>query len=75
MQPDWFTFEIKIVMAFVDLEDKQPEKQGIYTVKIKTTIGADRICKATWNAKHDFIPIEDYIRGEEYIYEWDDKEF
>lgn len=55
---------------FIDLEDAQPKGKGIYEVKIKTTVGRDRICKADWIPGKGFYPIAERLLPEEYIYAW-----
>ena len=56
-------------MAFIDLQDAIPPKQGVYRVKIKSSTGKDRDCNATWS-KRGFLPIEDKLYQDEYIYCW-----
>jgi hypothetical protein len=56
-------------MKFIDLQDETPKRQGTYKVKIKTTIGMDRECDATWS-KRGFLPINERLLSDEYVYSW-----
>jgi|TARA_R110000823_G_scaffold102096_1_gene219083 hypothetical protein len=58
-------------MAFIDLEDKHPTKQGIYRVKIQQSTGGHRESRASWNERRGFLPLDDALGPEEYIFAWE----
>jgi hypothetical protein len=56
-------------MEYHHVTKKLPDSHGHYQVKIKTTVGQDRECLAVFNDR-GFIPLDDRLLTNEYIYAW-----
>ena len=58
---------------FIDLEDRTPDVEGVYNVKVESTSGLPHIQKARWMEGFGFKPVQYDLKPEEFITSWQEK--